>query len=139
MEDDIDIEPLKLDFDTIDDGIDDLKAVVDHAHADLAEIGPLGHFAPPETTDVDPRGLWDKAVDFMFDKFLPEVGDMLDHKIAQGAAELGQALNHDSTAYTPYGYGQQALEIEGPLQSYTDALHQSAEPESPDQDLKMGM
>ena len=44
-------------------------------------------------------------------RFLKEVGQMLDHKIAQGAAELGQAINSQADAYVPYGAGQQPLEV----------------------------
>lgn len=55
-------------------------------------------------------------------RFWKEVGQMLDHKIAQGAAELGQALNSQADAYVPYGAGQAPLEVEGPGMSYVEML-----------------
>jgi hypothetical protein len=51
-----------------------------------------------------------------------EVGQMLDNKIAQGAAELGQALNSQADGYVPYGVGQQPLEVEGPATGYAEML-----------------
>jgi hypothetical protein len=38
-------------------------------------------------------------------RFWKEVGQMLDHKLAQGCAELGQALNSGADGYVPYGVG----------------------------------
>ena len=56
---------------------------------------------------------------------------MLDQKIAQGAAELGQAFNSQADGYVPYGAGQQPLEVEGPATSYTDMLREAASREAP--------
>ena len=64
-------------------------------------------------------------------RFWDEVGQMLDQKIAQGAAELGQALNSQADGYVPYGAGQQPLEVEGPATSYTDMLREAASREAP--------
>ena len=50
----------------------------------------------------------------------------IDQKIAQGCAELGQALNSQADAYVPYGAGQQPLEVEGPATSYQDMLREAA-------------
>lgn len=135
MEDDI--EPLDYDFDQIDDSLEDLKAVVDHARADLTEIGPPGHFAPPETVSAEPdMSWWDKATDFMFDKFLPEVGEMLEQKWHEGANEVVKSLWGASDGFVLYGH--QTLEPTE-MPSYEDALREAAQREPPEQDLKMGM
>jgi hypothetical protein len=60
-------------------------------------------------------------------RFWKEVGQMVEQKIAQGSAELGQALNSQSNAYVPYGAGQKPLEVEGPATSYQDMVRESAE------------
>ena len=52
---------------------------------------------------------------------------MLDHKIAQGAAELGQALNSQADAYVPYGAGQAPLEVEGPATDYQSMLREASQ------------
>jgi hypothetical protein len=65
--------------------------------------------------------------------FWSEVGQMFDQKIAQGAAELGQALHSQADAYVPYGAGQAPLEVEGPATSYTDMLRDAASREAPEQ------
>jgi hypothetical protein len=72
--------------------------------------------------------------DHFIDRVVPEVGQMLDQKIAQGAAELAQALNSQSNAYVPYGTGQKPLEVEGPATSYQDMLREAAERQGQDQD-----
>jgi hypothetical protein len=59
---------------------------------------------------------------------------MVDQKIAQGAAELSMALNHGASGYTPYGYAQQPLEVEGPATSYADMVREAASREAPQQD-----
>ena len=59
-------------------------------------------------------------------RFWKEVGEMLEHKAAQGAAELSQALNSQSNAYVPYGTGQAPLEVEGPVMSYQDMLRDAS-------------
>lgn len=66
-----------------------------------------------------------------------EVGDMIEHKTAQGAAELSQALNSQSNAYVPYGTGQQPLEVEGPATSYQDMLREASQREIPEQQQQM--
>ena len=68
-----------------------------------------------------------------WERFKAEVGQMLDQKISQGAAELGQALNSSADGYVPYGMGQKPLEVEGPATSYQDALREAASREAPDQ------
>ncbi len=70
-------------------------------------------------------------------RFWKEVGQMLDQKIAQGAAELGQALNSQADAYVPYGTGQQPLQVEGPATSYTDALRDASRGAEQEQDRGM--
>ena len=75
-----------------------------------------------------------KILDYLKERVVPEVGQMLDHKIAQGAAELGQALNSQADAYVPYGAGQQPLEIEGPAVSYQDMLKDAARQEGAQRD-----
>ncbi len=67
-------------------------------------------------------------------RFWKEVGQMLDHKMAQGAAELGQAINSSADAYVPYGAGQQPLEIEGPQQSWQEQLREASQRPAPEQD-----
>jgi hypothetical protein len=68
------------------------------------------------------------------ERFLKEVGQMLDHKMAQGAAELGQALNSQADGYVPYGAGQQPLEVEGPATSYQDMLREASRGAEPAHD-----
>ena len=70
-------------------------------------------------------------------RFWKEVGQMFDQKIAQGAAEIGQALNSQADAYVPYGAGQQPLEVEGPATSYQDMLREAASREAPEQERGM--
>jgi hypothetical protein len=70
-------------------------------------------------------------------RFFKEVGEMLDQKIAQGAAEVGQALNSQSNAYVPYGAGQQPLEVEGPATSYQDVLRDASQSAGKEQDRGM--
>lgn len=60
-------------------------------------------------------------------RFWKEVGQTFDQKIAQGAAELGQALNSQADAYVPYGAGQAPLEVEGPATSYQDMLREASQ------------
>ena len=60
-------------------------------------------------------------------RFWKEVGEMFDQKVAQGAAEIGQALNSQADAYVPYGAGQQPLEVEGPATSYQDMLREASQ------------
>jgi hypothetical protein len=67
-------------------------------------------------------------------RFWNEVGQMLDQKIAQGAAEIGQALNSGADAYVPYGAGQAPLEVEGPATSYQDMLREASSREVPEHD-----
>ena len=83
------------------------------------------------------RGFLGKMWDYMKERVLPEIGDMIDHKVAQGAAELSQALNSQSNAYVPYGTGQQPLEVEGPQQSYLDTLRDASQRGGPEQDHGM--
>jgi hypothetical protein len=70
-------------------------------------------------------------------RFWKEIGQMLDHKMAQGAAELGQALNSQADAYVPYGAGQQPLEVEGPATSYQDMLRDASRGAGPEHDQGM--
>jgi hypothetical protein len=70
-------------------------------------------------------GLWEGLKD-RFAAIPSEVGQMLDHKIAQGAAELGQAINASADAYVPYDTGQQPLTVEGPATSYQDMLRDAS-------------
>jgi hypothetical protein len=66
------------------------------------------------------------------ERFMKEVGQMLDHKLAQAAAELGQALNSQADSYVPYGAGQSPLEVEGPATSYQDMLREASQRATPD-------
>ena len=72
-----------------------------------------------------------------WERFKKEVGQMLDHKIAQGAAEVGQALNSQADAYVPYGVGQAPLTVEGPATSYQDMLKDASQRGGQDQDRGM--
>lgn len=65
-------------------------------------------------------------LDYLVERVMPEVGQMLDHKMAQGAAELGQAINSQADGYVPYGAGQQPLDVEGPATSYQDMLRDAS-------------
>ena len=69
----------------------------------------------------------------MASRFWDEVGQMFDQKMAQGAAELGQALNSQAAGYVPYGAGQKPLEVEGPATSYQDMLKEASQREVPEQ------
>jgi len=69
----------------------------------------------------------------MASRFWDEVGQMFDQKMAQGAAELGQALNSQADGYVPYGAGQKPLEVEGPVTSYQDMLREASQREVPEQ------
>ena len=75
-----------------------------------------------------------KFLDYLNERVLPEAGQMLDHKIAQGAAELSQALNSQSNAYVPYGVGQAPLDVEGPATSYQDQLRDASHGAGHDQE-----
>ena len=57
---------------------------------------------------------------------------MFDQKMAQGAAELGQALNSQADGYVPYGAAK-PLDIEGPATSYTEMLREASQLEVPQQ------
>ena len=70
-------------------------------------------------------------------RFWKEVGQMLDQKIAQGSAELGQAINSSADGYVPYGVGQQPLEVEGPATGYQDMLREASQRAEPEQDRGM--
>jgi arginine utilization protein RocB len=86
------------------------------------------------------EGIMGKIWDYMKERLgaIPsEVGDMVVHKTAQGAAEISQALNSQSNAYVPYGVGQQPLEVEGPQQSYQDVLREASQRGGQEQDLGM--
>ncbi len=83
---------------------------------------------------AEERGISGRFWDYLKERVGPEVGQMLDHKIAQGAAELAQALNSQSNAYVPYGVGQQPLTVEGPATSYQDTLREAAQRVGQEQD-----
>ena len=68
-------------------------------------------------------------------RFWKEVGQMFDQKVAQGAAEIGQALNSQADAYVPYGAGQQPLAVEGPATSYQDMLREASQRGGQEQEL----
>ncbi len=68
-----------------------------------------------------------KFMDYLKERVGPEIGQMLEQKVAQGAAELSQALNSQSNAYVPYGVGQKPLEVEGPATSYQDMLRDASQ------------
>lgn len=76
--------------------------------------------------DEKERSVIGKVWDYMKDRVAPEIGDMLVQKTAQGAAELGQAINSQADGYVTYGAGQQPLAVEGAQQSYQDMLRDSA-------------
>jgi hypothetical protein len=59
-------------------------------------------------------------------RFWKEVGEMGKHKLAQGAAELSQAINSQANGYVPYGDGQKIPEIEGATASYQDMLRDAS-------------
>jgi hypothetical protein len=104
------------------------RKVIQQAQEDLKGIGPAVAAQPQ-------KGWWEAAKDWFIDKFAPEVGDMLMHKTAQGAAEIAQALNSQSNAYVPYGVGQSPLEVEGPATNYQDLLREAQQRAVPkDQD-----
>jgi hypothetical protein len=69
-------------------------------------------------------------------RFWDEVGEMAMQKMAQGAAEIGQALNSQADAYVPYGAGQQALEVEGPQQSWQEQLKEASQRSGQDQEME---
>ena len=63
-----------------------------------------------------------------------EVGEMIEHKTAQGAAEFAQGLNSQANSYVPYGVGQAPLEVEGPATSYQDILRDASRGAGPERD-----
>ena len=83
------------------------------------------------------KSLGSRFIDYLKERVLPEVGQMLDHKIAQGAAELSQGLNSQSNAYVPYGVGQAPLEVEGPATSYQGMLRDASGHHAPEHDRGM--
>lgn len=83
------------------------------------------------------RGWLGKAWDYLKDRVAPEIGDMVVQKIAQGSAEIGQAINSSADGYVPYGTGQQPLEVEGPMQSYQDMLRDAAQRGQQEQDREI--
>ena len=101
------------------------KDVIEHAREDLGikddPSKALSVAEPPK------QSLWESMKDHFIDRVVPEVGQMLDHKIAQGAAELSQALNSQSNAYVPYGTGQKPLEVEGPGTSWADHVRDASQ------------
>ena len=103
------------------------KKVIQQAQEDLRAVGP-------EVAGVPNKGSWESFKDYLIDRVVPEIGDMLMQKTAQGSAEVAQALFHQSTSFTPYGSGQQPLEVEGPAQSYQDMLRDAAQRAVPEQD-----
>jgi hypothetical protein len=75
--------------------------------------------------------------------FLKEAGQMLDHKITQGAAELAHGLlsnadGHGGSAYLPYGMNNKPVEIEGPSGTYQDMLRDASQAPAPEQDRPHG-
>jgi hypothetical protein len=107
------------------------RRVIQQAQEDLKSVNPAVAAEPPE------KGWWERAKDRFIDKFVPEVWDMIEHKTAQGAAELGQALNSQSNAYVPYGAGQAPLEVEGPATSWQDQIREASQRAVPDQSNEM--
>jgi len=101
------------------------KRVIQHAQEDLKRVGS-------DVGGPQERGWWEKMKDYFIDRIAPEVGDMLVHKTAQGAAELSQALNSQSNAYVPYGTGQRPLEVEGPQVSYQDMIREASQRGEPE-------
>ena len=75
----------------------------------------------------------------MAGRFWKEVSQMVEQKIAQGAAELGQAINSSADGYVPYGVGQKPLEVEGPATNYQDQLREASQRPGPEQDRSQGM
>jgi hypothetical protein len=80
-----------------------------------------------------------KFADYLKERVIPELGQMLDHKMAQGAAELSQALNSQSNAYVPYGVGQAPLEVEGPATNYQDMLRDASHGAGQEHDKGVGI
>jgi hypothetical protein len=109
---------------------DDLRAILQHAQQDLNAVGP-------EVGAQPQKGWWERFKDGLIDRFVPEVGEMLMQKTAQGAAEISHALNSQSNAYTPYGYGQQPLSVEGPMQDYQDMLREASQRAVPQQSQEL--
>jgi hypothetical protein len=107
------------------------RALIQHAQDDLKSIGPEVAVGPQ-------RSFLDAAKDYFIDRLAPEIGDMLMHKTAQGAAELGQALNSQADAYVPYGAGQAPLSVEGPATDFQQHLRDAAQsvPQDPDRGIE---
>lgn len=92
--------------------------------------------------DMDPRDInmaekrgflgWvgDKVLDAAY-------SDAMQQKVAQGSAEICQTLmgnadGHGPGGYTPYGAGQQPLEVEGPAIDYQNVLHDAGQEQQQD-------
>jgi hypothetical protein len=99
--------------------------VIEHARDDLGATDDprkaMVAAGPPKQT------LWDKVADHFIDRIVPEVGDMLMQKTAQGAAEMAQGLNGQSNFYVPYGSAQKPLEVEGPATAWANELHNASQ------------
>jgi hypothetical protein len=65
--------------------------------------------------------------------------DTMQQKVAQGAAELSQALNSQANSYVPYGAGQAPLEVEGPGTAWQQQLKDASHGAGKDQDHGMEM
>jgi hypothetical protein len=117
---------------------DDLqRRVIEHARDDLGARQQPGN-AWPGVSEPARQSLWERVKDHFIDRFVPEVGDMLMQKMAQGSAELSQFLNQGNAAYTPYGYAQRPLEVEGPQQSYQDMLRDASRTAGQEHERGMG-
>lgn len=100
------------------------KKVLEHAREDFgATDDPRKAWV---TAEPPKQSLWDKVADHIIDRVVPEVGNTLMQKIGHGATEISQAL-YNGQAFTPYGPGQNALEVEGPQKSWADQLRDASQ------------
>lgn len=122
------------DFDAIEMAADDILGIVEHAREDLSAIGIPGQFSPAETLGPEP-GFLERTEDFLIDKFLPEVGNMLVREWNLGASEISKALFGESDAAVLYGPALVPIQpVEMAEQSFDDMIRDASERSAPDRE-----
>lgn len=125
---------MEEDFDAIEMAADDILGIVEHAREDLSAIGIPGQFSPAETLGPEP-GFLERAEDFVIDKLLPEIGDMLGRQWDMGASEISKALFGQADGFVLYGPALEPIEpVEMAEQSFDDVIRDASERSAPDRE-----
>jgi hypothetical protein len=124
MDEEIDIEV----------GNDQFLAALNHARADLGAVEqPLNVWVTAEPPEP---GFLDKAADYLMDKVVPEVGDMLAQKWNEGANEIAKALFGQSDGFVLYGH--QMLEpTQQPEMSFDAMMYEASLRPMPEQENQL--